>query len=67
MLRARTRKTRTMANALDNVMCIRRRQPTRLEGFVDASFAVTLVVISIGRMQRSRCRRAIAALPSGQA
>ena len=44
-----------MANALDNVMCIRRRQPTRLEGFVDASFGITLVVISIGRM------------PSGQA
>jgi len=56
-----------MANALDNVMCIRRHQATRPEGFVDASFAFTLVVISIGRMQRSRCRRAIAALPSGQA
>lgn len=33
-------------------MRIRREQPTRLEGFVDASFAfaITLVVISIGRV-----------------
>ena len=44
-----------MANALDNVMRIRRHQPTRLEGFVDASFAfaVTLVVISIGHVPAS--------------
>ena len=36
--------------SLDKVMRIRRHQPTRLEGFVDASFAfaVTLVVISLG-------------------
>ena len=36
----------------DDVLCIRRHQPTRLEGFVDASFAfaVTLLVISIGHM-----------------
>lgn len=55
MLRARTRKVPAMANALDNVMRIRRQQPTRLEGFVDASFAfaVTLVVISIGHVPAS--------------
>ena len=37
---------------LAEVMRVRRHQPTRLEGFVDASFAfaVTLVVISIGRV-----------------
>jgi chromate transport protein ChrA len=35
---------------IDDVLRIRRHQPTRLEGFVDASFAfvVTLLVISIG-------------------
>jgi uncharacterized membrane protein len=39
----------------DDVLCIRRHQPTRLEGFVDASFAfaVTLLVISIGHMPTS--------------
>ncbi|MBS0590251.1 MAG: DUF1211 domain-containing protein [Proteobacteria bacterium] len=44
-----------MTNVLDNVMRIRRQQPTRLEGFVDASFAfaVTLVVISIGHVPAS--------------
>jgi uncharacterized membrane protein len=37
------------------VLRIRRHQPTRLEGFVDASFAfaVTLLVISIGRVPAS--------------
>ena len=41
-----------MANALDNVMRIRRQQPTRLESFVDASFAyaITLVVIGLGML-----------------
>lgn len=44
-----------MPNALDSAMRIRRHQPTRLEGFVDASFAfaVTLVVISIGHVPAS--------------
>jgi uncharacterized membrane protein len=44
-----------MPNALHSVMRIRRHQPTRLEGFVDASFAfaVTLVVISIGHVPSS--------------
>ena len=44
-----------MPNALESVMHIRRHQPTRLEGFVDASFAfaVTLVVISIGHVPAS--------------
>lgn len=44
-----------MANALNEVMRIRRQQPTRLEGFVDASFAfaVTLIVISIGHVPAS--------------
>jgi uncharacterized membrane protein len=39
----------------DDVLCIRRHQPTRLEGFVDASFAfaVTLLVISIGHVPAS--------------
>lgn len=39
----------------DDVLRIRRHQPTRLEGFVDASFAfaVTLLVISIGHMPAS--------------
>jgi hypothetical protein len=38
-----------------DVLRIRRHQPTRLEGFVDASFAfaVTLLVISIGHMPAS--------------
>jgi hypothetical protein len=38
------------ALGIDDVLRIRRHQPTRLEGFVDASFAfvVTLLVISIG-------------------
>lgn len=38
-----------------DVMQIRRHQPTRLEGFVDASFAfaITLVVISIGHVPES--------------
>ncbi len=40
---------------LQQSMRVRREQPTRLEGFVDASFAfaVTLVVISIGRVPAS--------------
>lgn len=40
----------TSAPRIDDVLRIRRHQPTRLEGFVDASFAfvVTLLVISIG-------------------
>lgn len=44
-----------MSNALHSVMRVRRHQPTRLEGFVDASFAfaVTLVVISIGHVPSS--------------
>ena len=35
---------------LDDALRIRRHQPTRLEGFIDATFAfaVTLLVISIG-------------------
>lgn len=39
----------------DNVLRVRRHQPTRLEGFVDASFAfaVTLLVISIGHVPSS--------------
>lgn len=41
--------------SLNDVMRVRRHQPTRLEGFVDASFAfaVTLVVISIGHVPNS--------------
>jgi len=41
-----------MPAVLDNILRIRRHQPTRLEGFVDASFAfaVTLLVISIGHI-----------------
>ncbi|MBS0514164.1 MAG: DUF1211 domain-containing protein [Proteobacteria bacterium] len=44
-----------MPGPLHDVMRIRRPQPTRLEGFVDASFAfaVTLVVISIGHVPAS--------------
>ena len=40
---------------VDDVLCIRRHQPTRLEGFVDASFAfaVTLLMISIGHLPSS--------------
>jgi uncharacterized membrane protein len=39
----------------DDVLCIRRHQPTRLEGFIDSSFAfaVTLLVISIGHIPAS--------------
>ena len=38
-----------MSNSLHDAMRVRRREPTRLEGFVDASFAfaVTLVVIAV--------------------
>jgi len=38
--------------SFESVMRVRRHQPTRLEGFVDASFAfaVTLVVISLGHV-----------------
>ncbi|MEP6940215.1 MAG: TMEM175 family protein [Rudaea sp.] len=41
--------------SLESVMRVRRQQPTRLEGFVDASFAfaVTLIVISIGHVPGS--------------
>jgi uncharacterized membrane protein len=41
--------------SFDSVMRVRRQQPTRLEGFVDASFAfaVTLVVISLGHVPGS--------------
>lgn len=44
-----------MAASLDRVFKVRRHQPTRLEGFVDASFAfaLTLVVISIGHVPTS--------------
>jgi uncharacterized membrane protein len=40
---------------IEQALRIRRHQPTRLEGFVDASFAVavTLLVISIGRVPGS--------------
>jgi len=40
---------------IEAVLRIRRHQPTRLEGFVDASFAfaVTLIVISIGHVPTS--------------
>ncbi|MBS0438063.1 MAG: DUF1211 domain-containing protein [Proteobacteria bacterium] len=41
-----------MSNSLHDAMRVRRREPTRLEGFVDASFAfaVTLVVIAVGHV-----------------
>ncbi|HEX6834385.1 MAG TPA: TMEM175 family protein [Rudaea sp.] len=41
-----------MPRDFDHVLRVRRHQPTRLEGFVDASFAfaVTLLVISIGHV-----------------
>ncbi len=41
-----------MSRAFKHVMCVRREGATRLEGFIDASFAfaITLVVISIGRV-----------------
>lgn len=41
--------------SFESVMRVRRQQPTRLEGFVDASFAfaVTLVVISLGHVPGS--------------
>lgn len=44
-----------MTHALETTMRIRRESPTRLEGFVDASFAfaITLVVIAIGRVPAS--------------
>lgn len=44
-----------MAASVDDVLQVRRHQPTRLEGFVDASFAfaVTLLVISIGHVPTS--------------
>jgi uncharacterized membrane protein len=40
---------------INDLMRVRRHQPTRLEGFVDASFAfaVTLIVISIGHIPNS--------------
>jgi uncharacterized membrane protein len=40
---------------LSDILKVRRHQPTRLEGFVDASFAfaVTLIVISIGHVPHS--------------
>lgn len=41
--------------SIPSVMTIRRHQPSRLEGFVDASFAfaVTLVIIAIGHVPES--------------
>lgn len=44
-----------MSSSLHDAMRIRRREPTRLEGFVDASFAfaVTLVVIAVGHVPAS--------------
>jgi uncharacterized membrane protein len=44
-----------LGNSISDVLRIRRHQPTRLEGFVDASFAfaVTLVVISFGHVPTS--------------
>jgi len=44
-----------MSAAIPDVLRIRRHQPTRLEGFVDASFAfaVTLLMISIGHLPQS--------------
>ncbi|MFT3790736.1 MAG: TMEM175 family protein [Rudaea sp.] len=44
-----------MPSTLHDAMRIRRQQPTRLEGFVDASFAfaVTLVVIAVGHVPAS--------------
>ena len=44
-----------MTAAIKDVLRIRRHQPTRLEGFVDASFAfaVTLLMISIGHLPSS--------------
>lgn len=45
----------TKALSADSVLRVRRHQPTRLEGFVDASFAfaVTLLVISVGHVPSS--------------
>lgn len=44
-----------MSATINDVLRIRRHQPTRLEGFVDASFAfaVTLLMISIGHLPQS--------------
>lgn len=44
-----------MAASVHDILQVRRHQPTRLEGFVDASFAfaVTLLVISIGHVPTS--------------
>lgn len=44
-----------MGKTISDVLRIRRHQPTRLEGFVDASFAfaVTLLVISVGHVPGS--------------
>ena len=44
-----------MSVTIHDVLRIRRHQPTRLEGFVDASFAfaVTLLMISIGHLPQS--------------
>lgn len=52
---SRARLRLPMAVSVDAVLKVRRHQPTRLEGFVDASFAfaVTLLVISIGHVPTS--------------
>jgi uncharacterized membrane protein len=44
-----------VGKSIDDVLRIRRHEPTRLEGFVDASFAfaVTVLVISVGRIPAS--------------
>ena len=44
-----------MSKTINHVLRIRRHQPTRLEGFVDASFAfaVTVLVISVGHVPAS--------------
>ena len=44
-----------MSKTINDVLRIRRHQPTRLEGFVDASFAfaVTVLVISFGHVPAS--------------
>jgi uncharacterized membrane protein len=57
-----------MPATLNEAMRIRRHQPTRLEGFVDASFAfaVTLVVIAVGHVPGSvaEMMRALHGLPT---